>query len=133
MNWSTLFLLPRLNMSWNPETESYVSNGQIGIGNIGNKAINKMVPGRLEIVHRRAGDSFNLYLEPEPNNYFFFTYSRGLMQVIAGPKFEKFNSLVRDTKAAKRQADEQPGQAAYQYYIGQYRLVQNFLSKFTGQ
>lgn len=129
MNQTILFT--QLQLKWNPDRGSYQSVGKIGIGNISNKPVNKFFDGKLEITHRRGGDSFTLYLETEPGSYFFFNYSRGLMQVLAGPKYEKFNEMIRDTKEDKRKLSVSGSAAAYQYYLGQYRLVRNFLDEIT--
>jgi len=119
-----------VKLKWNPETGSYQSVGKLGIGNILDEPVNKKVDGYMEIVHRRSGDSFTFYLELERQGYFFFTYSRGVMQCISGPKYEKFNNMVRSVKEAKRVQQVQPGVAGYQYYPGQYRQVQEFLQRF---
>lgn len=119
-----------INLKWNPETGSYQSVGKLGIGNILDEPVNKKVNGYMEIVHRRSGDTFTFYLELERQGYFFFTYSRGVMQCISGPKYEKFNNMVRSVKEAKRVQQVEPGAAGYQYYPGQYRQVQEFLQRF---
>jgi len=125
-------LFTNLDLKWNPERDSYQSVGKIGIGNILDKPINKVFEGNLEIVHRRGGDTFTLYLETDPGSYFFFYYSRGLMQVLAGPKYEKFNNIIRDTKERKRKVPAETGSASYQYYLGQYRLVRKFMEQNNG-
>lgn len=122
------FLFTQLDLKWNPDRGSYQSVGKIGIGNIQDKAINKVFNGNLEITHRRGGDTFTLYIETDPGSYFFFYYSRGLMQVLAGPKYEKFNNIIRDTKEGKRKLPSEGDGPSYQYYLGQYRLVRNFLN-----
>ncbi len=126
------FFFTQLDLKWNPDRGSYQSVGKIGIGNILTKPVNKLFNGHIEIVHRRGGDSFTLYLETDPGSYFFFYYSRGLMQVLAGPKFEKFNNLITDTKEGKRKASSEAGEINYQYYLGQYRLVRTFLDEING-
>ena len=120
-----------LKLAWNASTGSYQSVGKLGIAVINGEAVNKRIDGNLELTHRRGGDVFTLYLEPEPGNYFFFYYSRGLMQVIAGPKFEKFNTTIRDVKESKRKLNPDPGQPDYQFYLGQYRLVRDFLDRMN--
>ena len=122
------FLFTQLDLKWNPERGSYQSVGKIGIANILDKPVNKAFNGNMEIIHRRGGDTFTLYLETDPGSYFFFYYSRGLMQVLAGPKYEKFNNIIRDTKVAKRKLPSDGDEPPYQYYLGQYRLVRNFLN-----
>ncbi len=122
-----------LNLAWNPESGAYESTGDIGIGSIAGEPVNKMIPGHLELTRRRGGDQLILYLEPDRDNWFYISYSRGLMQVLAGPKAERFNEMVRNTKEAKRQAEAGPGQAVYQYYLGQYRQVRDFLERITAK
>ncbi|MBT3244662.1 MAG: hypothetical protein HN352_16050 [Bacteroidetes bacterium] len=124
-------LFTKLDLSWNSERGSYVSNGKIGISNIMGKAVNKLFTGKVELVHRRGGDTFTIYIETDPQSYFFLTYSRGLLQVVAGPEYEKFNDLVRDTKESKRKTTSEITSIPYQYYTGQYRLVRNFLNQFN--
>ncbi len=123
-------LFSKLDLAWNNERGSYQSVGQIGISNIMDKPVNKLFNGHLEISHRRGGDSFTLYIETSPGNYFFFYYNRGLLQVLASPEFEKFNEMVRSTKESKRKSSAE-GSVPYQYYIGQYRLVRSFLDQFN--
>jgi hypothetical protein len=119
-----------LNFSWNPETGSYQSTGKIGIGNIMDQAINKKINGYFEVVHRRGGDILSMYLEIDRQNYFFLTYTRGVMQGVAGPGQEKFNTLIKGAKEAKRSLKTEPGETGYQYYIGTYQQVQAFLRRF---
>jgi hypothetical protein len=120
-----------INLKWNPETGSYQSTGKIGIANIGETSVNKKIPGYLEILHRRGGDAMTLYLELDRQNYFFLTYSRGVMQCVAGPGQEKFNSILKKTKEKKRRLKTEPGEPEYQYYIGTYGQVSAFLRKFN--
>jgi len=131
MNHTILFT--ELQLVWDPVSGSYRSIGPLGIANIGGEAVNKKINGHLEITHRRGGDNLTLYLEPEKDQWFYFNYSRGLLQVLAGPKAEKFNELVRNTKEAKRKQETEAGQATYQYFLGQYRLVRDFLDRVSGE
>lgn len=122
----TLFFTD-LKMKWNSERGSYQSVGKIGIGNIDNKSVNKLVDGHLEIVKSRGGDSFTFYVAFDTNSYFFFYYNRGVMQVLAGPSFEEFNNRLRDIKPRKRRLKTKSG-PRYEYALGQYGLVRNFLN-----
>jgi len=120
-----------VRFKWNPETGSYQSTGKIGIGNIMGEPINKKVNGFIEIMHRRGGDALTLYIEIDRQNYFFLTYSRGVMQCVAGPGFEKFNTMIRGSSEANRRQKTAPGEAEYQYYIGTYAQVSEFLRRFN--
>jgi len=120
-----------VNFKWNPETGSYQSTGKIGISNIMGESINRKVNGFMEITHRRGGDALTLYIEIDRQNYFFLTYTRGVMQCVAGPGLEKFNTLIRSTKESNSKQKTAPGEAEYQYYIGTYAQVSEFLRRFS--
>lgn len=124
------FVFTDVRFTWNTETGSYQSTGKIGIGNIMGESINKKVNGFMEITHRRGGDALTMYLEIDRQNYFFLTYSRGVMQCVAGPGFEKFNTMIRSTKETNLKEKTEPGESEYQYYIGTYQQVQEFLRRF---
>ena len=85
----------------------------------------------MEILHRRGGDVWTMYLEIDRQNYFFFTYSRGVMQCVAGPGQEKFNTMIRATKEASRTQKILPGESEYQYFMGTYAQVAEFLRRFN--
>ncbi len=124
-------LLTDLKMKWNPVRGSYQSVGKIGIGNIQDQSVNKLVDGHLELVHRRGGDTFTLYVELDPNSYYYFYYNRGLMQVLAGPANENFNNRVRDIKPKKRRMKSKAGEPRYEFALGQFRLVRTFLDEIN--
>jgi hypothetical protein len=126
-------VLPDIRFKWNPATGSFQSTGKIGIANIAGEPVNRKMNGFMEILHRRGGDAMSLYLEIDRQNYFFLTYSRGVMQCVAGPGFEKFNTMIRGIHDAKRIQKTAPGEAGFQYDIGTYRQVSEFLRKFRGE
>ncbi|MCX6226743.1 MAG: hypothetical protein NTV01_18680 [Bacteroidia bacterium] len=120
-----------VRFKWNPETGSYQSTGKLGISNIMGESVNRKVKGFLEVIHRRGGDVLTMYLEIDRQNYFFLSYSRGVMQCVAGSGVEKFNTIIRSTKESKRKQKTGPGEYDYQYYIGTYAQVSEFLRRFN--
>ena len=118
-----------LNMKWNTPTRSYVSTGKIGMGSINKEQINKYVDGKIEIVKKRGADAINIYIELDANNWYFFSYSRGLMQAISSN--ENFNTVIKTLKADKRQAKTDKGQAAYQFNLSTLIKKNSFVKKFT--
>ena len=124
-----------LKLKWNQERGSYQSIGKIGIGNIYGQPVNKLVNGHLELMKRRSGDTFTLYVEFGSNAYFYFYYNRGLMQVFAGPPFEDFNNIVRDLNPRKRKLSggllKRTDGPRYEFALGQFRLVRNFLDEIN--
>ncbi|MBN2520192.1 MAG: hypothetical protein JXB17_06795, partial [Bacteroidales bacterium] len=89
-----------LDLRWNQETSSYRSEGKIGISNIGNTQINKLIDGNLEIIKKRSGDIFHLYLKIDDKNWYLFTYTRGVLQSISSN--DMYNTIIKETKPKDR-------------------------------
>jgi hypothetical protein len=102
-------------MKWNHETQSYRSEGKMGIGNIRGTQINKLVDGKLEIIKKRSGDIMNLLIKMDDTHWYMFSYSRGLMQVLSSN--EAYNTIIYNTKAKDRKANDATIQAPYQYVL----------------
>ena len=114
-------------MSWNKELRSYISKGPIGISNVGKQSVNKQLKGYVEIAKRRNGDLINMYFEPEENQWYFFSYSNGTMQVISSNK--SFNDKLAGLKEAQRVLKGEKGQPSYQFILGTPEKKSTFLRK----
>jgi hypothetical protein len=120
-------LLTNLRMTWNKDLRSFISKGPIGIGNLGKIPVNRMVNGYVEIGKRRSGDILNLYFEPEENQWYYFTYSNGTMQVLSSNK--EFNDKLVGLKEDQRLIKGEKGQQSYQFIIGTGDKKATFLRK----
>lgn len=120
-------VLTGLQMSWNKDLRSFISKGPIGIGNIGKLPVNKQVKGYVEIAKRRGGDIINIYLEPEENQWYYFTYSNFTMQVVSSNK--SFNDKLIGLKEEQRVIKGEKGQQSYQFIIGTTDKKATFLRK----
>ena len=117
-----------LKFKWNDEERSYQSFGKLGISNIGNKQINKYVNGRVELLKKRSGDALTIYLEIDRKNWYFFTYTRGMMQAISSD--EEFNTAIKETKPDKRKSKAGRGKESYTFMYSTERKKRDFLRKF---
>jgi len=70
-----------LKLQWNDQTNSYLSVGKIGIASINNTQINKRVDGLIEIQLKRSGDICDIYLQMNRKTWYYFGYTRGVMQI----------------------------------------------------
>lgn len=120
------FFFTELKMGWNNESRSYRSIGQIGIGSMDKTSINRKVNGLIEIVHKRTGDALNIYLEPESQQWYYFSYSRGLLQAISSNSL--FNDAINKVKPDKR-VNKAKDKADIEYMLSTDRAVKNFLKK----
>lgn len=125
LNFGILF--SELKMYWNPATRSFLSKGPLALGGIGQNPVNKKVNGYLEIVRKRSGDALNLYLETGERQWYFFSYSAGVMQAISSN--QTFNNILIDTKEEKRVMETPKNSAPYQYIISTQRKRIDFVRR----
>ncbi len=114
-----------VTLSYHPESRSFISVGQIGIGLINGKTINKYFEGNLEIVRKRSGDIIQLYIEIDRRNWYFFNHTGNLMQTISSRN--DYNRLITDEKAKKRTDKAKKGETAYRYIISTNQKKNRFL------
>ncbi len=120
--------LNEVKFKYDEETSSYLSFGKIGIGNINKEQVNKYVEGKVEVVKRRSGDEFNIYLEMGDNSWYFFNYRRGIMWVISSN--EVFNTLITETKPDDARLETKRKEEPYKFQITTERKKRDFLRKF---
>jgi hypothetical protein len=117
----------KVQLKWNTESRSYVSEGWLHISNIGKTSINKVVKGKIELVKKRGGDMLNFYLEPDDSNWFFFNYQRNIMTALSAK--DDFNNIIKEIDSGKRQMKTESGQPPYQYMIGIEKRKRDFINK----
>ena len=119
--------LTELKMKWNQATRSYVSVGKIGLGNIEKNEVNKYVSGRVEFIKKKGGDILNIYIEGDKNTWYYFNYTKGLLQAISS--VEAFNTVIQNNKAEKRQQKTEKGETPFVYNLSSTRKKDDFLKK----
>ncbi|MBN2481862.1 MAG: hypothetical protein JXB19_08990 [Bacteroidales bacterium] len=101
-------LFSELNLKWDDEANSWKSIGKIGIASINNTQINKRVNGLLELQVRRSGDICDLYLEIDRRTWYYFGYTRGVMQIHSSSSqlLEKIKNLKNRQRRMKIKSGE---------------------------
>ncbi|MCA1761621.1 MAG: hypothetical protein LC664_01280, partial [Flavobacteriales bacterium] len=117
-----------VNLTWDPVLESFVSEGDIGIASFGKEQFFRQVPGKLVLEKKRSGDIFHLYLEVNDENWYYFTYKRGLMQTYASDK--AFNNILMEEKEDKRKTAGKKKEEDYMYMLGSRSKQNIFLDSF---
>ncbi|MDD3877337.1 MAG: hypothetical protein PHT69_12005 [Bacteroidales bacterium] len=125
------FVLNHVRLVWNSETETYQSEGKIGIGNMQRTLINKYIDGYLELVQRRGGDILHFYINLDTDDWFYFGYQNRVMQAFSCNR--EFVTIITETKPQNRKLDTERGETPYSYYISSERRVKDFLKKFIGE
>jgi hypothetical protein len=121
-------LLTHVNLEWNDQTSSYRSVGKIGIGNIFNTQLNVMVDGYLEIQKKRSGDLFDVYLQMDEQTWYYFSYSRGVLQSISSNR--EYNELLTSLNENQRRLKVRSGETSYIYMVAVARKLDSFLRRF---
>ncbi|MDY0197515.1 MAG: hypothetical protein RBR68_06845 [Tenuifilaceae bacterium] len=117
-----------LRMRWDPINKSFVSNGKLGIGTIGNIQVNKKVDGFIEIYKRNTGDWMIIYLELEPDKYYVFNYARGSMQVSSHNTL--FNEPINKMRARERRVKVKAGEIPFNFVVGTRRELQRARDRY---
>ena len=122
------FILTDLDMYWNTRTRSFVSSGPFGLAVAGSTPVHRMVDGYLELVRKRSGDEFNLYIEAGPRKWYLFTYKNGIMQTTSTDL--EYNAKITDLKARKRMTRRDGmDDMEYEFTIADRRKRIEFLRK----
>jgi hypothetical protein len=120
-------VLTDVNLYWNSSTNSYISKGPIGVMSLGRNPVNRYMNGHLELIRRRSGDMFTVYLEINPAQYYFFDYRSGIMQAISSDN--EFNNRISEVKQDKR-VQSKPGlEETYEYLVSSRRKMIDFLRR----
>ncbi|MBN1599660.1 MAG: hypothetical protein JW894_15300 [Bacteroidales bacterium] len=117
-----------LKLQWNDMTNSYRSVGKIGIGSIGDVQINKRVDGFMELQIKRSGDIFDFYLEFDRRTYYYFGYTRGVMQTLSHNR--EYTETIMNMKTKERKKKVSRGETSYIYMISTDRKKNNFYRRW---
>jgi hypothetical protein len=118
-----------LKLRWDDESNSWVSVGKIGVASINNVQINKQVDGLLELQIKRSGDILDFYLQIDRRTWYYFGYTRGVMQIHSSnreflDKMEKLKPTERRLKVTGG------GEESYIYMISTDVKKNSFLRRY---
>ena len=129
-------MLADMQMTWNQQEKTFVSQGQIGIAICGKREVNRYVPGVIEIkkqsANRGGGNNkatVQMYFEVG-NEWFFFQYAGQYMSVLSSVK--EFNTIVKNTPEKKRTLESDPNKGPrYTYrYLQQASVKKKFVERY---
>ncbi len=89
----TIFI-SELNMKWNPLTKSLQSEGDIGINSFDKYKIERKVKGKMELIKRRSGDDFTLFIQSIAGSWYYFKFQKGVMYTVGSDAL--YNKLIKD-------------------------------------
>jgi hypothetical protein len=120
-------LFNELRLKWNNESNSWISVGKIGIASINNTQINKRVDGLIELQIKRSGDIMDIYLQLDRRSWYYFGYTRGVMQIHSSNN--EFLERMKKLKPAERRQKVTSGES-YIYMVSTDVKKNTFLRRY---
>ncbi len=116
-----------LKLRWNNESNSWMSVGKIGIASINNMPVNKRVDGLLELQIKRSGDILDFYLQLDRRTWYYFGYTRGVMQIHSSNN--EFLERMKKLKPNERRLNVTTGES-YIYMVSTDVKKNTFLRRY---
>jgi hypothetical protein len=116
-------LLSKVNLRWSEKHKAWYSVGQLGLGGVGKQALNALVNGYVEIKRDNAADHVEIYIEAEPQVWYYLKYSNNLL--LAKSQNENFDAEI----GGKAKGDYNTA-SSYGAFLGEYTDVDQFRSHF---
>lgn len=89
----TIFIT-NIKMVWNPIKRALLSDGEIGINSFGKYKFERNISGKIELIKRRSGDEFTLFIQSPAGSWYFFKFQRGIMYTVGSDPM--YNKLIKD-------------------------------------
>ncbi len=118
-----------VKFEWNESSRSFKSVGKIGIGNLNKNMHNKYLDGYIEIRKDRFGDKVFIYFETNPNEWFFFAFSGGIMRTYSSvPEYNKTLEELKDSEMKIR-----TNKGIFNFMLTNLEAKDGFIYEFTGK
>lgn len=114
-----------VHMRWDNKSKSFVSIGKIGLGSVDEQPVNKYFEGYIQIEKGRAGSGINIFIRPSKEQWYFFSYKYGILQVLSSDM--AFNTYIDEMKAEKRMLNPNSEEDYYEFVISTRRKSIDFL------
>ena len=116
-------LLSKVNLRWNDKKRAWYSVGQIGIAGVGKQSMNALIDGYIEIRRENSTDVVEIYLEPDPQAWYYLKYANNLL--LTKSQNETYDGEI----GAKAKGDYETA-SSYGVFLGDFSDVDAFRSHF---
>ncbi|MBS1652023.1 MAG: hypothetical protein JSU07_08455 [Bacteroidetes bacterium] len=102
-------VLNNVKLNYNQKLSAYISEGPIGIGNIGKTELFRFLTGVVMIKKSKRSnqDQLDIYLEADPNTWYYFTFNRGTLLVETSNA--TFNKELQEMKGKNKKQTVEKG------------------------
>lgn len=124
-------LISELKLRWDPAKKMYNSEGDIGLGSVLKKQVNRYIFGRIQIKKKRSGDEFYMYLEPIEGTWYYFHMARNVLKTVSSN--EEYNTILKEMKIGQRKLKADKAKKPYSFYPAPASLKKKFLKQFEAE
>jgi hypothetical protein len=96
-------LITDVDFKYDRPSKSFVSVGKIGIGAINKNEIYRKTGGYIQIKKQKGGDNLTMYFEFDPKTWYYFSYFKGVMNVVSSNV--EFNNDIKNLKPKDRKQE----------------------------
>lgn len=122
-----MFNFGNIDWKWNTASSSYIANGPADLMFVKNSIINKQVTVKAELMRKRSGNSIDLYVEFDPETWYFFSFKAGLMQTLSSNP--DYNSAVQLLKPEERKMKTSMGGKPFSFIMAPDSKKNRFLKR----
>ena len=92
----------------------FVSKGDFGLVTMGENLVFQELPGKIELIRSRSGDAFRVYLHGDEQNWYYFEYKLGKLNV-SSPDLTLLTMIAEIKRDKKEVKGENGTRYLYQY------------------
>ncbi|GAA4365084.1 hypothetical protein GCM10023185_35110 [Hymenobacter saemangeumensis] len=116
-------LLSKVDLRWSEKQKAWYSVGKLGLSGVGKQATNALIDGYVEIKRENATDVVELYLEAEPQVWYYFKYANNLL-------LTKSQNENYDAEIGNKAKGDYNTATSYGVFLGEYTDVDMFRAHF---
>jgi hypothetical protein len=121
-------LFTDIEFTWDTPTRTYVANCKANLGWIKDQAVAKQVEVKELNSRNHRGNSFEIYIEADPETWFFYSYNNGKMLILSS--IEEFNKGIQTLDIDERKMKTGLGQDSYVFQLGSNNRLKRFMQYF---
>ncbi|MCC6369665.1 MAG: hypothetical protein IT236_01530 [Bacteroidia bacterium] len=115
-----------VKMVYNERAKAYLSSGPLGLGNVLKTEIFRYMNGLIQVKKQRGGDQIDIYLEPDANTWYYFTFYKGTMLAVSSN--EDFNKSLETLKSKSKKMEVEKG-PSYRFDLTKKSKRDQFIAK----
>jgi len=121
------FLFSDISFHWDRYNGSLLTEGNLHLSMVGGVNVNKSIPGRIELVRRRSGEDFYMFLQSDRKHWYYFNHRRDVLQTVSS--MDAYNDLLMGEDLKQRQTEYEKGRY-FQYTLSSTRRAERFYNRF---